>query len=278
MGRRQVVQLARELGISSVAVADAGRKVGVPLRGSSATMTAAQEAAIRQWLAVHPAPGRPQVRGQCWCCRMQSVVVTAVEVAGSQVLRCGDCAGHEVGDDPVRLRARDGDHVRAWARLAADRERANEQEVCELVEQIRAWERTVTVVRSELDTVRAELPVQVQYLDPNHELLDRLRDSERRAWDRVDMWGRLLAQVQVAHRDGGGGRCRCGLALSACPTVGMDFGSAFARWVAHQTRRARQGQRHRLPPGHPGVIDPRWVPPGEDGVDVEPDEWGVPDE
>jgi hypothetical protein len=146
--------------------------------------------------------------------------------------------------------ARDRAHIQVWRELASAQRRSHRAEaallkdrIAELEQELRARPKEIVeryVDRDELDGARAEA--------------ERAFRSRENAWQ-------ALCEVRLVHREGEPGRCRCGQRLDRCKeAMIVDRYPGLEKWENEQIRRLRSNQDHRLPDGHPAVINPNWRP------------------
>ncbi len=146
--------------------------------------------------------------------------------------------------------AADRKHIELWQALVRDEKRKQDAEVEKLRTQISG-------LQQELSD-RPERVVE-RYID-----LDELRkaqdEAERAFRSREKAW-QALCEIRLIHREGNPGRCRCGVRLDSCKIAQIvDRYPGLEKWEKEQINRLRNYEDHRLPDGHPAVLDPTWQP------------------
>src|SRR5262249_15912877 len=124
---------------------------------------------------------------------------------------------------------------------------------------------------AEVDRLRRQISQQEQelrdrptriierYVD-RQELDDAKAEADRAFRSRENAW-QALCEIRLLHREGVSGRCGWGKRLDRCDIAAIvDRYPGLERWEKEQIQRLRNNLDHKLPDGHPAVLDPRWQP------------------
>lgn len=200
----------------------------------------------------------------CRCCgRANALFGPQREFNGlpSASIVCDLCARH-LGSHSRKSARRDRDHKAMWAedlRETVERlEEQGDQVVAELETKV-----------SELETELEERPYRIVYKNLDQEEVVEAHNAAERAYRSRDRAFVALTRVHLLHFETSDGHCRCGRRWDQCEEAAIvDTFRALRHWERHHHERRRQGQRHHLPQGHPGIVDARWDP---DDANVEDD-------
>lgn len=165
---------------------------------------------------------------------------------------CGVCTKH-LGQQPAVTAKRERQHFELWQEDHHDRLQtagdAHRREVA-------ALEATIAGLRRELD----ERPTRIVRENLDQQTVDHALGEKAKAYHSRDKAFQALSAVSLDHRAASGGRCSCGR-RHPCTTADVVAGvRALKGWERRQWERHRRYEAHMLPPGHPGVVDPRWRP------------------
>lgn len=144
----------------------------------------------------------------------------------------------------------DRTHIELWQALARDEKRKHDVEVENLVGRI-----------SDLEQELSNRPEKVVERYVDLQVLQEAEAEAQRAFrSRENAW-QALCEVRLIHREGEPGRCRCGLRIDKCKVaLIVDRYPGLEKWEMEQISRLRMDLDHRLPDGHPAVLDPNWQP------------------
>jgi hypothetical protein len=143
-----------------------------------------------------------------------------------------------------------GPHIAVWRALADGQRRDYEAKARRLSSRI-----------AELEQELRDRPKEIveRYIDQG--VLDEAQAEADRAFrSRENAW-QALCEIRLLHREREPGRCRCGQRLDTCKIARIvDRYPGLEKWENDQIQRLRDHQDHRLPAGHPAVLDPKWQP------------------
>lgn len=195
--------------------------------------------------------------GSCACCarpwRLLDTLIPTYARAHRLGARkaesvCRECIPHQGSSFQA-----DSAHRALWPDLLHAVEAAHRAEVERLNAEIHAAEDATAAAQHEL----AARPVKEvdKYVDQD-DLHTAQSEAERAFRSRDRAWG-ALCEVRLQHREGDGGRCRCGRRWEECPTAQTLRAMPQLRgWERAQARRVVERLPHALPPSHPAVLDP----------------------
>ncbi|ORT47062.1 hypothetical protein [Frankia sp. KB5] len=155
------------------------------------------------------------------------------------------------------MKKREVTHREIWFEDARFRlERADKAHRTELA----ARDAQIAELMKELD----ERPTRIVTQNLDQQIVDEAIERRDQAYRSRDRAFQALSELRLLHREGAGDRCRCGQRFQKCGVAQVvDRYPALEGWERRQWERMRAGQDHYLPPGHPGVTDPRWTPSGD---------------
>jgi uncharacterized protein CbrC (UPF0167 family) len=191
---------------------------------------------------------RPHGAYVCNCCqRPWDICVPSAGYKGDHPRRstCPACYGHGAS-----AMERDRVHLDLWQSLNRAQQRDHNAEVGRLQKRL-----------SELEQELRDRPKEIveRYVD-RQELEDARAEADRAFRSREYAW-QALCMIQLLHHERKPGRCRCGQRLDRCEIAQIvDRYPGLEKWVKEQYRRLQDGDDHKLPDGHPALIDPHWRP------------------
>jgi ribosomal protein L44E len=181
---------------------------------------------------------------------------------------CGICTKHQ-GSHPIELQRRNKQHLEQWQedferqqQMYEARQRRRDAEKDKVISELQA-----TIEKLEVE-IRSK-PFQIVEKNLDQETVDEAEAERDKAYAARDRAYQALAELRVRHHDTGHGLCKCGKRIGICEdTEVLNSEMPFLRWEARQTEIARRRGEYasRLPDGHPGLINPRWSPPGTEGL------------
>lgn len=184
----------------------------------------------------------------CACCQRPweaCVAVTGRLGDDGRRRTCPECYEHGAS-----MMAANRKHTELWRSLVQSQKRDHDAHAARLGEEI-------SLLRKQLDE-RPEKIVE-RYVDQQE--LDAARAEAQRAFQSRENAWQALCQVRLIHREGESGYCRCGKRMDNCKIVKIvDRYPGLEAWEKEQYQRLRDGRDHRLPDGHPAVLDPNWRP------------------
>lgn len=164
---------------------------------------------------------------------------------------CVDCFRHYNRRGADAVERRDQEHKIQWANSLASLVRQHQN--------LHAFEVDRLNARiAELEAELQERPERIVHENLDRQTVQDAQDERERALRSRDAAYQTLVEIRLAHREGEKGKCRCGRRLSQCRVVEIlqNF-PPLERWEERQVERLRKGLQHRLPDGHPALIDPR---------------------
>jgi hypothetical protein len=198
---------------------------------------------------------------RCTCCKREwpMIVLPSGRTADGRGRRddgiCPDCWEHA----PF-AQQRDAEHL-AWWQAQFDQSRT------EAAASKATLEGRLDALQAHLESEMRNRPERIVEKWINREVIDAAEAKAESAYRSRERAWQGLCELRLLHREGTGGRCRCGARRDQCAEAEiLDAYPGIVRWEAEQIARLRRHQPHALPPNHPVVLDPRLLATWDDGA------------